>query len=82
MVRCMEELHLEHRDISELDNKEILLEFLSELDNNKMIFFQSEVDAFVKKFTPTLDVFVSGGSLTPAFSIFEKFLNLVYNRID
>lgn len=82
MVRCMEELHLEHRDISELDNKEILLEFLSELDNNKMIFLQSEVDAFVKKFTPTLDVFVSGGSLTPAFSIFEKFRNRVYNRMD
>ena len=82
MVRCMEELHLEHRDISELDNKEILLEFLSELDKNKMIFLQSEVDAFVKKFTPTLDVFVSGGSLTPAFSIFEKFRNRFYNRMD
>ncbi|MDR2603204.1 MAG: carboxy terminal-processing peptidase [Puniceicoccales bacterium] len=82
MVRCMEELHLEHKTISLLDNRTIMVEFLSELDHGKMIFLQKDVDALVKKFVPTLDVFVSGGSLMPAFNAFEKFRTIFYDRMD
>ncbi|MDR1233068.1 MAG: carboxy terminal-processing peptidase [Puniceicoccales bacterium] len=82
MVRCMEELHLEHKTISLLDNRTIMIEFLSELDHWKMIFLQKDVDALVKKFVPTLDVFVSGGSLMPAFNAFEKFRMIFYGRMD
>lgn len=82
MVRCMEELHLEHKNISMLDNRDILIDFISELDPNKMILLQSEVDGLVKKYVATLDIFVSGGSLTPAFNIFETFRNAAYQRMD
>ncbi|MDR2628731.1 MAG: carboxy terminal-processing peptidase, partial [Puniceicoccales bacterium] len=82
MVRCMEELHLEHKTISLLDNRTIMIEFLSELDHGKMIFLQKDVDALVKKFVPTLDIFVSGGSLMPAFNAFEKFRTIFYGRMD
>lgn len=82
MVRCMEELHLEHKNISMLDNRDILTDFISELDINKMILLQSEVDGLIKKYVATLDIFVSGGSLTPAFSIFETFRNAAYQRMD
>jgi carboxyl-terminal processing protease len=78
----MEELHLEHKTISLLDNRTIMIEFLSELDPGKMIFLQKDVDGLVKKFVPTLDVFVSGGSLMPAFNAFEKFRTLFYSRMD
>ncbi|MDR1891219.1 MAG: carboxy terminal-processing peptidase [Puniceicoccales bacterium] len=82
MVRCMEELHLEHKTISLLDNKAIMIEFLSELDHWKMIFLQKDIDALVKKFVPTLDIFVSSGSLIPAFNAFEKFRTIFYKRMD
>lgn len=82
MVRCMEELHLEHKNISMLDNRDILTDFISELDINKMILLQSEVDGLIKKYVATLDIFVSGGSLIPAFSIFETFRNAAYQRMD
>ncbi|MDR2432792.1 MAG: carboxy terminal-processing peptidase [Puniceicoccales bacterium] len=82
MVRCMEELHLEHKTLSLLDNRTIMIEFLSELDHGKMIFLQKDVDALVKKFVPTLDVFVSGGSLMPAFNAFEKFRTIFYDRMN
>ncbi|MDR1528072.1 MAG: carboxy terminal-processing peptidase [Puniceicoccales bacterium] len=82
MVRCMEELHLEHKTISLLDNRTVMIEFLSELDHGKMIFLQKDVDALVKKFVPTLDIFVSGGSLMPAFNTFEKFRTIFYARMD
>ncbi|MDR2776857.1 MAG: carboxy terminal-processing peptidase [Puniceicoccales bacterium] len=82
MVRCMEELHLEHKTISLLDNRTIMIEFLSELDHGKMIFLQKDVDTLVKKFVPTLDIFISGGSLVPAFNAFEKFRTIFYGRMD
>jgi carboxyl-terminal processing protease len=82
MVRCMEELHLEHKNLSLLDNRAIMLDYLEELDQMKMIFLQGDVNAFVKKFAPTLDIFVSGGSLMPAFNIFDKFRAMAYVRID
>ncbi|MDR1401686.1 MAG: carboxy terminal-processing peptidase [Puniceicoccales bacterium] len=82
MVRCMEELHLEHKNISMLDNRAILIDFLEELDPWKMMFLQREVDALVKKFVPTLDIFVSGGSLMPAFTVFEKFKTIACARMD
>jgi carboxyl-terminal processing protease len=82
MVRCMEELHFEHRDISLLDNRAILEEFLTGLDQRKMVFLQKDADELIKKFMPTLDTFVSGGSLIPAFNIFEKFRATAYGRID
>jgi carboxyl-terminal processing protease len=81
-VRCMEELHLEHKNISLLDNKAILLEFLTALDPWKMVFLQKDADSLIAKFVPTLDVFVSGGSLFPAFNIFEKFRAVAYERVD
>ncbi|MDR1414092.1 MAG: carboxy terminal-processing peptidase [Puniceicoccales bacterium] len=82
MVRCMEEVHLEHKSISMLDNRAILLRFLEELDPWKMIFLQREVDALIAKFVPTLDIFVSGGSLMPAFTTFDKFRTIAYGRLN
>lgn len=82
MARCMEELHYNHKDLSLLDNKEILLDYMSELDWYKMFFSQKEVDDFVKRFSPTLDIFVSGGSLMPAFVIFDTYRKDAYSRLD
>jgi carboxyl-terminal processing protease len=69
----MEEVHLEHRDISLLDSRAILLNFLGELDHWKMVFLQKDVDVILEKFTQTLDIYVGAGSLTPAFEIFNSF---------
>ncbi|MDR3273896.1 MAG: carboxy terminal-processing peptidase [Puniceicoccales bacterium] len=82
MTRCMEELHYNHRDISLLDHKAILNDYMAELDINHMIFLQKEIDDFVKRFAPTLDIFISGGSLMPAFTIFDQYRRDAYVRLD
>lgn len=82
MARCMEELHYNHRDLSMLDNKEVLIDYMGELDWHKMFFLQKEVDDFVNRFSPTLDIFVSGGSLMPAFVIFDSYRKCAYARLD
>jgi carboxyl-terminal processing protease len=55
---------------------------MGELDNNHMIFLQREVDDFIGRFSPTLDIFISGGSLMPAFTIFDKYRRNAYARLD
>ncbi len=82
MARCMEELHYNHKDLSMLDNKEILIDYMSELDWHRMFFLQQDIDDFTKRFAPTLDIFVSGGSLMPAFTIFEHYRKCAYSRLD
>jgi carboxyl-terminal processing protease len=82
MTRCMEELHYNHRDISLLDHRAILNNYMGELDFNRMILTQGEVDDFVKRFSPTLDIFISGGSLMPAFTIFDQYRKAAYARLD
>ncbi len=82
MARCMEELHYNHKDLSLLDNKEILIDYMSELDLHRMFWLQQDIDDFVKRFASTLDIFVSGGSLMPAFTIFDHYRKTVYSRLD
>ncbi|MDR2436294.1 MAG: carboxy terminal-processing peptidase [Puniceicoccales bacterium] len=82
MARCMEELHYNHRDISLLDHREILSDYMAELDINHMIFLRKEVDDFIGRFSPTLDIFIGGGSLMPAFTIFDKYRRNSYSRLD
>jgi hypothetical protein len=78
----MEEIHLEHRDVSLLDSKAILLNFLGELDHRKMVLLQRDVDAILNKFAPTLDIYTGSGSLTPAFEIFNNFRIAALNASD
>jgi carboxyl-terminal processing protease len=82
MTRCMEELHYNHRDISLLDHREILSDYMAELDVDHMFFLRREVDDFIGRFSPTLDIFISGGSLMPAFTIFDKYRRNAYSRLD
>ena len=82
MARCMEELHYNHKDLSLLDNKEVLVDYMSELDWHKMFFLQKDVEDFIKRFSSTLDIFVSGGSLMPAFVIFDAYRKCAYARLD
>ena len=81
IVRCMEELHYQHHDVSALSNDEILTEYMSALDFNKLFFTKDDVDGFKKRFGSTLDIFIGGGSLTPAFTIFETYKERVNDRI-
>jgi carboxyl-terminal processing protease len=82
MVRCMEELHLEHKEISLLDNRAVLMDFFEEIDPAKMIFLRKDIDEFLQKFSPVLDILVSGGNLNSAFAIFERFRVSASARID
>jgi hypothetical protein len=49
MMRCMHQLHPERKTISLLDNKAMMIEFLSELGHSKITFLQKNVDALGKK---------------------------------
>ncbi|MDR2806966.1 MAG: carboxy terminal-processing peptidase [Puniceicoccales bacterium] len=82
MMRCLEDVHYLHKKLKSLDFKKILEEYVSLIDVSKMFFLQSEIDNFTKRFAPTLDAFLNGGSLTPGFSIFDVYRQKIRDRVQ
>ncbi|UPA28324.1 MAG: carboxy terminal-processing peptidase [Verrucomicrobiota bacterium] len=82
MMKCLEEVHYDHRKLKTLDFKQVLTEYIERIDGSRMFFLQPEVDEFIKRFASSLDVFLNGGSLTPGFSIFELYRQKLASRIE
>jgi carboxyl-terminal processing protease len=82
MMKCLEDIHYAHEKLKNLDFKKIIEEYVEHIDVSKMFFAQKEIDDFTKRFAPTLDVFLNGGSLIPGFSIFELYRQKVCDRVQ
>jgi carboxyl-terminal processing protease len=82
MMKCLEDVHYLHKKLKNLDFKKILEEYVAHIDVSKMFFLQSEIDSFTKRFAPTLDTFLNGGSLTPGFSIFDSYRQKIRDRVQ
>ncbi|MDR1591102.1 MAG: carboxy terminal-processing peptidase [Puniceicoccales bacterium] len=82
MMKCLEDIHYAHKKLKNLDFKKIIEEYIEHIDNSKMLFLQKEIDDFVKRFAPTLDVFLNGGSLTPGFSIYDLYRQKIRDRVQ
>lgn len=81
-VQFLEELHFLKKPLSEVDSKKLIEEFLITLDTQRMFFTQNDVNQFVHQFAMSLELLLRGGSLTPAFTIFNKYRMLAARRID
>ncbi|MDR3317445.1 MAG: carboxy terminal-processing peptidase [Puniceicoccales bacterium] len=82
MMKCLEDVHYLHKKLKNLDFKKILEEYVAHIDVSKMFFLQSEIDSFTKRFAPSLDAFLNGGSLTPGFSIYDLYRQKIHDRIQ
>ena len=59
-----------------------LKNYLNTLDVNHMIFLQSDVDEFTKRYGTRLDDMVKDGQLTPSREIFARFLKRLEERAN
>ncbi|MDR2030246.1 MAG: carboxy terminal-processing peptidase [Puniceicoccales bacterium] len=82
MVRCLAGVHYERRPISSLSQRDILLNYLDELDGQRLFFLRSDVDDILARYDLTLDIFLNSGSLKPAFAIYEKFSDRANERLN
>lgn len=81
MMKCLEEVHYSRKKLRNLDFKKVIEEYITQLDSMKMFFSRSDVDGFIKRFASSLDIFLTGGSLTPGFSIFELLRSRLQDRV-
>ena len=69
----LEEGHFSPRKIDDAFSKEVLKKFAEELDNDKTIFLQSDIDAF-KKYESRIDDEIHGAELESFYSINDVYI--------
>ena len=82
LVFCMERGHYLKTPITELDVREFIREYMQNLDFFKLFFTAEDVQYYQDFFAPSIDIMLRQGTLLPAYSIYEKFLERANARID
>ena len=79
-VALLEKLHISKKAVADIDPKEVLKTYCENLDPGKMYFTQGEVDGFISRYAPSLDMYLNRGNLTPAFEIYSLYKSRVNER--
>ncbi len=80
-AQLLGEIHYVKIPLQNVDFPKFLEDYMQELDANKLVFLQSDVKQFQMRFASSLDILLKGGSLMPAFDIFQAYKDLVEQRI-
>ncbi|MDR2345920.1 MAG: carboxy terminal-processing peptidase [Planctomycetaceae bacterium] len=83
-INQLERHHISQKKIDPEISKEAFRIYLKSLDPFKMYFYQSDVDEFTKKYEAQFADYAKQkrNSLTPAFDIYNRYLERVKERID
>lgn len=82
LVYCMERGHYLKMPITDLDVREFIREYMQNIDFFKLFFTAEDVQHFQDFFSPSIDVMLHQGTLLPAFSIYDKFLDRADARLE
>ncbi|OHE71920.1 MAG: hypothetical protein A2007_05840, partial [Verrucomicrobia bacterium GWC2_42_7] len=82
LTHLLEELHFQGHPISKLNFEEFLKNYLDNLDYNRLFLLKSDEEGFYKRFAPSLDLLLRGGSLMPAFEIFSVYAQRISTRVQ
>lgn len=77
----LEKAHILKKKVSALDMNELIVTNCSTLDSTHSIFLQSDIDEFKLRFGLQLADYLERGSLHTAFTIYNKFLKRLDERI-
>ncbi len=81
LVFLMERGHYLKTPVSDLDSREFIREYMQNLDFFKLFFTAEDVQHYQDFFAPSVDIMLRQGTLLPAYSIYEKFLDRANARI-
>ncbi len=81
IVMCMERAHYLKMPITELDAREFIREYMQNLDFFKLFFTSEDVQQYQDLFAPVVDLMLRQGTLLPAFSIYDRFLERTSERL-
>src|SRR5687767_8340964 len=72
--------HFRQSPLNDTISANFLTNYLNSLDYNHMIFLQSDVDEFIRKYTTKLDDATQAGDARPATLIFGRYLERLSER--
>jgi len=82
VVFCMERAHYQRSNIQDLDTREFIREYMSNLDFMHLFFLSEDVQHYQDLFAPTIDIMLHQGTLLPAFTIYDRFLERAKERVE
>lgn len=81
VVFLLERGHYLKTPVSELDVREFIREYMQNIDFFKMFFTSEDVQYFQDFFSPSIEIMLAQGTLLPAFSIYDRFLERSDSRL-
>lgn len=81
MVLCLENGHISRTALSDLDMRQFVREYMQRVDIFKMFFTTADVQHFQDFFAQSSDIMLHQGTLLPAFSIYDKFIDRAEKRL-
>lgn len=81
LVQLMDEFHYQSKPLDDALSSQILDEYITVLDPNKMYFLSTDIVEF-EPWRTKMDDFIKAGDLEPAFQIFNLFRDRVKARTD
>jgi carboxyl-terminal processing protease len=78
--QILEGHHFRRARLDDIAANGFLTNYLNALDYNHMIFLQSDVDSFKSKYGTKLDDSIKAGNISPAFQIFNVYLERLEER--
>ena len=80
LVQLLEKFHYLKKPLNSLDSEQIIRDYMSFLDPQKMFFSQSDIHYFIQNYRNSLELLWRGGSLTPGFEMFKKARDVIKYR--
>lgn len=82
LVSLLEQAHFANTPINEIELHELLPNFMSDMDYNRLFFTQADHDNIMAKYSSTLEGDLRRGNIQAAFEIYEIYRERALNRID
>jgi carboxyl-terminal processing protease len=82
VVRCLQGQHYLNETVDEMDLSEFVVNYIKELDNQKLFFYKEEVEQLNARFGLTIKTYLEKGNLYPAFEIYNLFEEKTKHRLD
>ena len=81
LIQALERAHYNKISVVDVNASEFLLNYLRNLDRQKLFFTMEEVNSYLARYTPTLSTYLSQGNLYPAFEIYSEYIGKALPRL-
>ncbi len=82
-IDLIQRYHYKQKSFADIDSKELLEQYIDDLDGSRIFFLQEDVDFLVERFSGTLKPsYLYVGDLYPAFEVFNIYKERVEGRLE